>query len=396
MKKINNNNWGNKTKAVHSGQVRSLNNETSEALYLTSGFIYENAEEAESRFLGENQGFIYSRFGNPTVNMFEARIAALEGCEKAVATASGMSAVTASLLAQLSTGDHVISSKALFGSCRYVIQEILPRFGIEITFVDGKNIDEWRSAITSNTRCAFLESPSNPMLEIIDIPAVSDLVKKAGGRLIVDNAFSTPILQRPLDLGADIVVYSATKHIDGQGRCLGGVILSSESFIEETVRPFLRHTGPSLSPFNAWILGKGLETLSLRIREHCSNAMKIAKGLSNHPKIKSLIFPGISSHPQFILAKEQMSDCGGIVTFEIIGGKEGAFRFLNSLKLVKISNNLGDSKSLITHPATTTHQRLNDIERIEMGIKPGTVRLSIGLEDFEDIKEDLLQALDDV
>lgn len=394
MKKIDKECWGNKTKAVHSGHVRSSNNETSEALYLTSGFIYENAEEAESKFLGESQGYIYSRFGNPTVNMFETRIAALEGCEKAIATASGMSAVNASLLSQLSTGDHVISSKALFGSCRYIIQEILPRFGIEITFVDGKNIDEWKSAITSKTRCAFLESPSNPMLEIIDIPAVSDLIRNAGGKLIVDNAFSTPILQRPLELGADIVVYSATKHIDGQGRCLGGVILSSETFIEETVRPFLRHTGPSLSPFNAWILGKGLETLNIRIREHCSNAMIIAKVLKNQHKIKYLIFPGISSHPQFKLAKKQMSDCGGIVTFEIIGGKEGAFRFLNSLKLVKISNNLGDSKSLITHPATTTHQRLNDKERVEMGIKPGTVRLSIGLEDVKDIEEDLLQALD--
>lgn len=385
-------NWRRRTKAVRAGTRRSEFGETSEAIFLTSGYAYPNAEEAEARFKGKADGFIYSRFSNPTVGMFEERIAELEGAERAMATATGMAAVNASLLCQVKTGDHVVASRALFGSCRYVIEEILPRFGVDITMVDGTDLDQWRDAVRPETVCAFLETPSNPMLEIIDLQEVADIVHSVEANVIVDNAFATPALQRPVETGADIVVYSATKHIDGQGRCLGGAVLATNEFIEDTLKPFLRHTGPALSPFNAWVMLKGLETLDLRVEQHCRNAEGVADFLLGQDKIERVLYPGLDSHPQHKLAMAQMDAGGGLVTFDLGGGKEAAFRFLNALKIVDISNNLGDTKSLITHPATTTHQRLDETERSHLGIYAGTVRLSVGLEDPEDIKEDLAQA----
>ncbi len=386
-------NWRRRTKAVRAGTRRSEFGETSEAIFLTSGYAYPNAEEAEARFKGRADGFIYSRFSNPTVGMFEERIAELEGAERAMATATGMAAVNASLLCQVKTGDHVVASRALFGSCRYVIEEILPRFGVDITMVDGTDLDQWRDAVRPETVCAFLETPSNPMLEIIDLQEVADIVHSVEANVIVDNAFATPALQRPVETGADIVVYSATKHIDGQGRCLGGAVLATNEFIEDTLKPFLRHTGPALSPFNAWVMLKGLETLDLRVEQHCRNAEDVADFLLGQDKIERVLYPGLGSHPQHKLAMAQMDAGGGLVTFDLGGGKEAAFRFLNALKIVDISNNLGDTKSLITHPATTTHQRLDETERSHLGIYAGTVRLSVGLEDPEDIKEDLSRAL---
>ena len=385
--------WRRQTLAVRGGQVRSNFGETSEALYLTSGYVYESAEKAEALFKGENDGFIYSRFSNPTVGMFEERIAAIEGMERAMATATGMAAVNASLLSQLKAGDHVISARALFGSCRYIVDDILPRFGIETTLVEGDDLDQWRAARRPNTVCGFVETPSNPMLDIVDLTAIADILHQAGARLVVDNAFATPSLQRPGEFGADIVVYSATKHIDGQGRCLGGVVLGSEDFVENTLRPFLRHTGPALSPFNAWVMLKGLETLDLRVKRHCASAATIAEFLDSHERIFRVIYPFLDSHPGSTIAKQQMSAGGGIVTFDIGGGKPGAFRFLNGLKIVDISNNLGDSKSLITHPATTTHQRISEEERLALGIQATTVRLSVGLEDVEDLMGDIRDAL---
>ncbi len=386
-------NWRRRTKAVRAGTRRSEFGETSEAIFLTSGYAYPNAEEAEARFKGRADGFIYSRFSNPTVGMFEERIAEIEGAERAMATATGMAAVNASLLCQVKMGDHVVAARALFGSCRYIIDEILPRFGVEITLVDGTDLDQWRDAMRPETVCAFLETPSNPMLEIIDLQQVADIVHSVDANVIVDNAFATPALQRPVETGADIVVYSATKHIDGQGRCMGGAVLAKNEFIEDTLKPFLRHTGPALSPFNAWVLLKGLETLDLRVEQHCRNAEDVAKFLLGQDKIERVLYPALASHPQHDLAMAQMDAGGGLVTFDVGGGKEAAFRFLNALKIVDISNNLGDTKSLITHPATTTHQRLDETERSHLGIDAGTVRLSVGLEDPEDIKEDLSQAL---
>ena len=385
--------WRRRTKAVRAGTRRSEFGEVSEAIFLTSGYAYPNAEEAEARFKGKADGFIYSRFSNPTVGMFEERIAELEGAERAMATATGMAAVNASLLCQVKAGDHVVAARALFGSCRYIIEEILPRFGVAITLVDGTDLDQWRDAVRPETVCAFLETPSNPMLEIIDLQQVADIVHSVQANVIVDNAFATPALQRPVETGADIVVYSATKHIDGQGRCLGGAVLASNDFIEDTLKPFLRHTGPALSPFNAWVMLKGLETLDLRVEQHCRNAEDVADFLLRQDKIERVLYPGLESHPQHALAMAQMDAGGGLVTFDLGGGKEAAFRFLNALKIVDISNNLGDTKSLITHPATTTHQRLDETERSHLGINAGTVRLSVGLEDPEDIKEDLSQAL---
>ncbi len=386
-------NWRRRTKAVRAGTRRSEFGETSEAIFLTSGYAYPNAEEAEARFKGKADGFIYSRFSNPTVGMFEERLAELEGAERAMATATGMAAVNASLLCQVKAGDHVVASRALFGSCRYIIEEILPRFGVGITLVDGTDLDQWRDAVRPETVCAFLETPSNPMLEIIDLQQVADIVHSVQAKVIVDNAFATPALQRPVETGADIVVYSATKHIDGQGRCLGGAVLAKNEFIEDTLKPFLRHTGPALSPFNAWVLLKGLETLDLRVEQHCRNAEDVANFLLGQDEIEHVLYPGLGSHPQHDLAMAQMDAGGGLVTFDLGGGKAAAFRFLNALKIVDISNNLGDTKSLITHPATTTHQRLDEAERSHLGINAGTVRLSVGLEDAEDIKEDLSQAL---
>jgi O-succinylhomoserine sulfhydrylase len=392
-KKKDSRTWRRQTVAVRGGQARSNFGETSEALYLTSGYVYDAAEQAEARFKGEDDGFIYSRFSNPTVGMFEERIAAIEGMERAMATATGMAAVNASLLCQLKAGDHVVSARALFGSCRYIIEDILPRFGVETTLIEGGDLDQWRSAMRPNTVCGFLETPSNPMLDIVDLKAIADILHDGDARLIVDNAFATPALQRPGEFGADVVVYSATKHIDGQGRCLGGVVLGSEDFVENTLKPFLRHTGPALSPFNAWVMLKGLETLELRVERHCASAARVASFLEGHDRVTRVIYPFLDSHPGSDLAKRQMAGGGGIVTFDIEGGKAGAFRFLNGLKIVDISNNLGDSKSLITHPATTTHQRISEEERLEVGIKPTTVRLSVGLEDVEDLIGDIRDAL---
>ncbi len=385
--------WRPQTLLVRGGTQRSQFLETSEGLFLTSGYVYETAEDAERAFKGEIQRYIYSRFSNPTVTMFEERMALLEGAEICRATASGMAAVFASLICQLNAGDHVVASRALFGSCLYVVADVLPRYGIEVTIVDGTAPEQWEKALSRETRCVFLESPSNPALEIIDLKHVGELTHAAGGRLIVDNVFATPILQHPLEFGADIVIYSATKHIDGQGRVLGGVILCDGEFFEENLRMFLRHTGPSISPFNAWVLLKSLETLDLRVRQHCRNTHQVVRFLAARKDLERVLFPGLESHPQYDLAKAQMEDSGSIVAFEIEGGKEAAFNFLNALKLIDMSNNLGDAKSLITHPATTTHQRLGEEERAHLGITPGLVRLSVGLEDPEDVIEDLEQAL---
>lgn len=386
--------WRQATRLVRGGTLRSPFKETSEGLFLTSGYVYESAEEAERSFKGEKKRYVYSRYANPTLTMFETRLAALEGAKACVSTASGMAAVFAALASQLRAGDRVVSSRALFGSCHYIISEQLPKFGIETVMVDGTDLGQWKKALAKKTKCVFLETPSNPSLEIIDIRAVARLAHKAGASLIVDNVFASPVLQRPLELGADIVMYSATKHIDGQGRTLGGAILTNDlDFIEKSLTPFMRHTGPTLSAFNAWVLLKGLETLDLRVRQHCLNALAVAQYLSDRAGVKKVLYPGLKSHPQHALAMKQMSAGGTIVSFEIAGGKKAAFRFLNALRLIDISNNLGDAKSLTTHPATTTHQRLGPEERLKMGVTDGLVRLSVGLEDAEDLKEDLEQAL---
>lgn len=391
-------NWGTRTKLVRGGTRRSPNQETCEALYLTSGYAYESAEEAWARFKGESPGFQYSRFGNPTVAMFEERMCLLEGAPAARATASGMAAVTAALLCYLRAGDHVVSARALFGSCRYVVEDVLSRFGITSTLVDGADLNQWQDAITDKTRAIFFETPSNPTLEIVDIAGVSALAHKVGAKVFVDNVFATPVLQRPREFGADVVIYSATKHIDGQGRCLGGVILGDEAFVNDHLQPFIRNTGPTISPFNAWVMLKSLETLDLRVREHCRNAERIADFLSRHPTVTRVIYPALKSHPQHQLATKQMGGLGGsIVSFEVAHekgqGRETAFLLENALQLVDISNNLGDSKSLITHPATTTHQRLTPDARAELGISDALLRLSVGLEDVEDLMEDFDEAL---
>ena len=384
------------TRLVHAGQLRSPFGETSEALYLTQGFVYDSAEQCAARFKGEEPGFLYSRFSNPTVAMFEARMAAFEGAEAARATASGMAAVTAALVGQLKAGDHVVAAKALFGSCRWVVEEFLPRFGVASTLVDGLDLAQWRAAVRPNTRTFFLESPTNPTLDIIDIAAVAQIAHGAGATLVVDNVFATPLWQSPLALGADCVVYSATKHIDGQGRCLGGVILASEEFIQKHVHMLLRQTGPSMSPFNAWVLLKGLETLHLRVRRQTDTAAAVSVSLVEHPKIKRLIYPGRPDHPQAQTARKQMRGGSTLVAFEIDGDRAATFRFLDALELVSITNNLGDAKSLVTHPATTTHQRLTPEQRAELGITDGLVRFSAGLEHPDDIVEDLRAALDAV
>ncbi|HEX7791465.1 MAG TPA: O-succinylhomoserine sulfhydrylase [Afipia sp.] len=382
------------TRLVHSGTLRSQYGETSEALFLTQGFIYETAEQCEARFTGEDPGFLYSRFSNPTVAMFEQRMVELEGAEAARATATGMAAVTTAILAPLKAGDHVVAAKALFGSCRYVVEDLLPRYGIASTLVDGHDLDQWRKAMRPNTKTCFLESPTNPTLDVVDIAAVAEIAHRGGARLIVDNVFATPIWQSPLALGADVVVYSATKHIDGQGRCLGGIILSSEAFIQDHIHTFLRQTGPAMSPFNAWVLLKGLETLSIRVKAQTETAGAIAEALARHPKISRLVYPGRADHPQADIVKKQMRAGSTLIGFEIKGGKAAAFRTLNALKLARISNNLGDSKSIVTHPATTTHQRLTPEARAELGIGEGFVRYSAGLEHQDDLIEDLQTALE--
>jgi O-succinylhomoserine sulfhydrylase len=382
------------TELVHGGTLRSQFGETSEAMFLTQGYVYPDAEAAEARFKGEDPGFVYSRYANPTVAMFEERMCLLEGAEASRAMASGMAAVTASLLCDLKAGDHVLSSRALFGSCQYVIADLLPRLGVSSTLVDGRDIEAWRKAVRPETRAFFMETPSNPTLELIDIAAVAKIARDAGARLIVDNVFSTPLFQKPLELGAHTIVYSATKHIDGQGRCLGGIVLSDEKWVEEKLFPYLKHTGPSLSPFNAWVLLKALETLELRVTRQAEGASRLAEALAGHPAIERLYYPGHDSHPQYALARRQMTSGGTMISFDVRGGKATTFDFLRFLDVVKISNNLGDAKSLVTHPATTTHQRLKEEERAALGIGDGLVRLSVGLEDPEDLAEDLVQALD--
>jgi O-succinylhomoserine sulfhydrylase len=387
-------NYRPETRLVHAGQMRSQFGELSEALYFTQSYMYHSAAEAEARFKGEDPGFIYSRYGNPTLAMLETRMAAFEGAQAARTTATGMAAVTLALMGQVKAGDHVVAAKALFGSCRYVVEDFLPRYGVTSTLVDGTDLAQWKNAVRPNTRTFFLETPTNPTLEVIDIAAVAEIAHAAGATLVVDNVFSTPLWQSPLALGADCVVYSATKHIDGQGRCLGGIILASEEFIQKNVHQLIRQTGPSMSPFNAWVLLKGLETLPVRVRRQTDTAATISVALVDHPKISRMIYPGRPDHPQAAVVRKQMRGGSTLVAFEIKGGKAAAFRFQDALKLVKISNNLGDAKSLITHPATTTHQRLTPAARAELGISDGLVRLSAGLEHPDDVVEDLLAALD--
>lgn len=381
------------TRLVHGGTMRSSFGETSEALFLTQGYVYETMEAAEARFKGEAPGFLYSRFSNPTVAMFERRMAELEGAEAARATASGMAAVTAAIMGQVKAGDHIVAAKALFGSCRFVVEDLMPRFGVACTLVDGTDLAQWRAAMRPQTKVLFLESPTNPQLEIIDIAAVAQIAHAGGAALTVDNVFATPMLQSPLALGADCVVYSATKHIDGQGRCLGGVILGSEDFIQQKVHNLLRQTGPALSPFNAWVLLKSLETLPLRVREQMRSAERIADHLAGRGGVARVLYPSRKDHPQHELAMRQMSGGGTLVALELAGGKAAAFRFANALEIMKISNNLGDAKSLITHPATTTHQRLAPEVRADMGIGDGLLRLSIGLEDVLDLIDDMDRGL---
>ncbi|MCX7353714.1 MAG: O-succinylhomoserine sulfhydrylase [Alphaproteobacteria bacterium] len=392
-KKPNPAKWRPQTRLVRGGLERSGFHETSEALYMTSGYVYPNAEEAEAAFKGDIQRFVYSRYANPTVGMFEERMRLLEGAEAARSTSSGMAAVFASLMAQLRAGDRVVAARALFGSCHFIISELLPRYGIETELVDGTDLDQWRKALKKKTKAIFFETPSNPQLEIIDVRAVSNLAHEAGACVVIDNVFASPVLQQPLELGADVVVYSATKHIDGQGRSLGGVILSTNEFAQTTLKDFLRHTGPAISPFNAWLLLKGLETLDLRVMRQMENARVIANFLSKQNKLRRVLHPDLASHPQHALAKKQMKGGGTVVAFDLDGGKPAAFRFLNALRLVDISNNLGDGKSLVTHPATTTHQRLPIEDRERLGITEGLVRLSVGLEDPADVQDDLATAL---
>ncbi|MDH4986164.1 O-succinylhomoserine sulfhydrylase [Aminobacter anthyllidis] len=386
-------NWKPQTTLVHGGTLRSGFGETSESIFLTQGYVYDSAESAEARFKGESPGFIYSRYANPTVDMFEKRMCALEGAEDARATASGMAAVTAAILCGLKAGDHIVAARALFGSCRWVVETLAPKYGIEATLVDGTLIENWEKAIQPNTKLFFLESPTNPTLEVVDIAAVAALANSIGARLVVDNVFATPMQQKPLELGAHIVVYSATKHIDGQGRCLGGVILSDKKWIDENLHDYFRHTGPSLSPFNAWTLLKGLETLPLRVRQQTETAGKIADFLAESPEVSRLIYPGRADHPQADIVKKQMSGGSTLICFDVKGGKKAAFAFENALNIILISNNLGDSKSLITHPATTTHKNLTDEARAELGIDDGTLRLSVGLEDADDLLNDIGDAL---
>ncbi|PPC87922.1 MAG: O-succinylhomoserine sulfhydrylase [Hyphomicrobium sp.] len=386
--------WQPETALVHGGIVRSQFGETSEALFLTQGYVYDNAEQAEARFKQEDPGYQYSRFGNPTVTMFEDRLKMLEGAEECRATATGMAAVTAAILAYVKTGDHIVAARALFGSCRYIVETLCPRFGIACTLIDGTDLDAWRAAIRPNTKMFFFETPSNPNLELVDIKAVAKIARDAGILSIVDNVFATPMLQRPLALGADIVVYSTTKHIDGQGRCLGGAVLGSTYFITKYVQEWVRQTGPSISPFNAWVMLKGLETLPVRVRAQCATAAQVADALTKLKGVTRVIYPGRADHPQAALAKAQMPGGGQMIAFEVEGGKAAAFRALNAMRLIRISNNLGDAKSLVTHPATTTHFKLTPAQRSELGITDGMIRLSIGLEASADLADDLNTALD--
>ncbi|MEI2298119.1 O-succinylhomoserine sulfhydrylase [Ensifer sp. MJa1] len=386
-------NWRPATQLVHGGTTRSQHGETSEAIFLTQGFVYDTSEAAEARFKGETDGFIYARYGSPTNDMFEKRMCMLEGAEDARATASGMAAVSAAILCQLKAGDHIVAARALFGSCRWVVETLAPKYGIECTLVDGRDLANWEKAIQKNTKVFFLESPTNPTLEVIDIAGVAKLANQIGAKVVVDNVFATPLFQKPLELGAHIVVYSATKHIDGQGRCLGGVVLSDKEWINENLHDYFRHTGPAMSPFNAWTLLKGIETLPLRVRQQTETARRVADFLAEQPQVAKVIYPGRKDHPQADIIAKQMTGGSTLVAFELKGGKDAAFALQNALEIVRISNNLGDSKSLITHPATTTHKNLTDEAREELGISAGTVRFSAGIEDSEDVVEDFARAL---
>ena len=388
------NDWHESTRAVHAGTRRSQYGEVSESIFMTQGFVYDSAEQAEARFesIGEDE-FIYARYGNPTVAMFEDRIAALEGTEDAFATASGMAAVNGALMSLLKAGDHVVSARALFGSCLYIAEEILPRFGVEVTFVDGSDLTQWEATIRPDTRAVFFESLSNPALELVDVAAVAELAHAQGAVVVCDNVFATPVYSKAVEQGVDLVVYSATKHIDGQGRALGGVILGSRELIRKTVEPYMKHTGGSMSPFTAWIMLKGLETMRLRVREQAATALKLARALEGHENLSRVIYPGLPSHPQHDLATRQMGAGGTMLAIEVKGGKEGAYRFLNACQIGIISNNLGDAKTILTPPAFTTHQRLPQDQKDALGITPGLVRISIGLEDADDLLGDFLQAL---
>jgi O-succinylhomoserine sulfhydrylase len=382
------------TLLVRGGTMRSSMDETSEALFLTSGFVYDSAEQAEATFNGTQTHYQYSRFGNPTVAMLEQRLALLEGAEACRMTATGMAAVHAAMLSHLKTGDRVVASRALFGSCHWIVSTLLPRYGIESVFVDGGDLAQWRDALSKPTALVLLETPSNPMLDMVDLAAVADLAHAAGAIVVVDNVFATPLLQQPLKFGADVVVYSCTKHMDGQGRVLGGAVLGSKKWVEEVLQPFTRNTGPAISPFNAWVILKGLETLSLRVNAMCRSAEQIADFLAERPEVSRALYPFRADHPQQALARRQMSGGGTLVTFELRGGKDAAFRFCNALQVIDVSNNLGDAKSMVTHPATTTHMRIGAEERAKLGITDGTIRLSVGLEDVADLIDDLAEALD--
>lgn len=386
-------NWRPATKLVHGGTLRSQFGETSEAIFLTQGFVYDSAEAAEARFKGEDDGFIYARYGSPTNDMFEKRMCMLEGAEDSRAMASGMAAVTAAILCQLKAGDHIVAARALFGSCRWVVETLAPRYGIECTLIDGKSLENWEKAVRPNTKVFFLESPTNPTLEVVDLIGVAKIANQIGAKVVVDNVFATPLFQKPLELGAHIVVYSATKHIDGQGRCLGGVVLSDKQWIDENLHDYFRHSGPAMSPFNAWVLLKGLETMALRIKQQTESAARIADFLAGHKAVAKVIYPGRKDHPQADIIARQMTGGSTLVAFELKGGKSAAFAVQNKLEIVKMSNNLGDAKSLITHPATTTHKSLSDDARAELGISAGLLRLSAGIEDGDDLIEDFDRAL---
>lgn len=386
-----------RTRLVHGGTKRSQWGEVSEAIFLTQGFVYDTAEQAEQRFIkSEPDEYIYARYGNPTVAMFEERIAMLEGAEDAFATASGMAAVNGALMSMLKAGDHLVSARALFGSCLYIVEDILPRFGVEVTLVDGADLDQWRAAVRPDTKAVFFESMSNPTLELVDIQAVSEIAHAQGALVVVDNVFSTPVFSDALGQGADVIIYSSTKHIDGQGRTLGGVILGTREHIRKVVEPYMKHTGGSMSPFTAWVQVKGLETLDLRVRAQAQSGQAIAEALEGHAKLKQVIYPGLPSHKQAALAQRQMGSGGTMLAIELAGGKDAAFAFLNALDVIVISNNLGDAKSIVTHPATTTHQRLSPEQRQTLGITDGLVRLSVGIEDTDDLIDDILNALNAV
>jgi len=385
--------WRPATQLVHGGTTRSQHGETAEAIFLTQGFVYDSSAAAEARFKGETDGFIYARYASPTNDMFEKRMCLLEGAEDARATASGMAAVSAAILCQLKAGDHIVAARALFGSCRWVVETLAPKYGIECTLVDGRDLANWEKAIRKNTKVFFLESPTNPTLEVIDIAGVARLANQVGAKLVVDNVFATPLFQKPLDLGAHVVVYSATKHIDGQGRCLGGVVLSDKAWIDEHLHDYFRHTGPAMSPFNAWTLLKGIETLPLRVKQQTENASRLADFLAEQNEVAQVIYPGRKDHPQADIIAKQMTGGSTLVCFELKGGKDAAFALQDALEVVKISNNLGDAKSLITHPATTTHKNLTDEARAELGLSSGTLRFSAGIEDSEDLIEDFARAL---